>query len=97
MAVHGSTNADSLLLSSTEIDALLSNLRLVASWEDLNVWLEGASLEDTAVASVVELLVEEDVVLEGCIQQPGFLCGIGNAVSFPRFYKEILEGFIVFQ
>ena len=42
VAVHGSTDADSLFLTTAQVDSFLSNLSLVTSWENVYVWLQGA-------------------------------------------------------
>ena len=42
VAVHGSTDADSLFLTTAQVDSFLSNLSLVTSWENVYVRLQGA-------------------------------------------------------
>lgn len=40
--------------------------------------MEGGGVEDFVVALLVEGLPEEDVVLEGCVLDPGLLGGVGE-------------------
>ena len=42
VAIHGSTDADSLFLTTTQVDSFLSNLGLVTSWQNVDVWLQRA-------------------------------------------------------
>ena len=57
---------------------LFSYLCLVPSRQDLEVRLQGTSLNGLLVEVVVRLLPKQDVVLESCILYPGLLWDICN-------------------
>ena len=90
VAVHGPCHAQPLLLSSAQVDALLpwtgmlqdvllTYLRLVASWQHLQVRLERAGLHHPVVERLVVPLAEGDVALQGGVLNPGLLGHVGRA------------------
>jgi hypothetical protein len=60
---------------------LPAHLALVASWQDLQVQLQGAGVDDLPVVGLVHWLAKDDVVAQGEVLAPGGLGHVGHVAG----------------
>jgi hypothetical protein len=87
ITVHGSGHANSLLLTTAQVDSFLPNLCLIPCRKDVDIWLQGAGRDHSFVSFLVIAVAKEYIVFQCRIQQPWLLCSICNRTASPSAMK----------
>jgi hypothetical protein len=72
---------DSLLLTTAEIDSLLSNLRCISVREERDVVRQRARRDDLGVACLVPRTLKENVAAQRCVLNPWYLRAVRDAAT----------------
>ena len=78
IAVNSSSETDTLFLATAEIDAFLSDLRLVPSRQHFQIWLQSTCFDDLLIATLVQWLAEKNILLQSQVLNPGLLTDVGD-------------------
>lgn len=84
-------NGHPLPLPPRQVDAPLSDVRHIFSWQDVNVRLQGRRSNHTCVAMAVIWSAEQNVVPQTAVQQPRFLRDIRNTATSASLTFQIYQ------
>ena len=78
VGVHCTSERDTLLLATAEVDATLTDFRLIAAGEHGNVGAQLARLQHSVVALLVEGPPEDHIVAQSVVDNPCALRDVGD-------------------
>jgi hypothetical protein len=87
--VDGTSELDTLLLPTAEVDPTLTDLRLVAELHHLEVLLQTAHPDHLLVPRPVHGLPKQDVLFNGAILNPCRLCDICCATTHLHLQPDV--------
>lgn len=83
ISVIRSCERDSLLLSPGQIDSSLADFGVIAAGQHIQILFQAANRDRVIVTLGVEFLAEQDVFLEGAVDDPRLLTNVG-ASTLPQ-------------